>query len=373
MWSIVHTEWSSGFGGQEKRILLESREMIRRGHRVTIACRPESRLFPRACEAGIPAIPIPFRSSADIRSVAMLARWFRRERIDIVNTHSGKDSWIASTAAKLAGVPLLIRTRHISVPIRRGWFNMVYRWPDGYITTASMIRDHLIEKGIPPERIVSIPTGVETDRFHPGTGGACVRRELGIGPEEPVLSIIGVLRSWKRHDLFLETVRILKNRGNPVRALIAGEGPQQGKILSLIRDRGLADCVTLMGFREDIPEVLAATDVAVLTSDRFEGVPQIVLQAMASGRPVVASPIGGIPEVVRAGETGMLCEPGNAESFAGAVERLLADPELRRRMGENGRASVVAEYSVEAMGSRTERFYEELVSGSEFARRRAGS
>ncbi|NNG47614.1 MAG: glycosyltransferase [Deltaproteobacteria bacterium] len=368
MWSIVHTEWSDGFGGQEHRILLECREMIRRGHRVRIACRPDAVLFPKAREAGIPVTPVPIRSSADLPAVRTLFSLFRRERVQVVNTHSGKASWVASIAAKIAGVPLLIRTRHISVPVRRGFFNMIYRWPDGYITTGEMIRDHLIGKGIPANRVISIPTGVDLTRFSAGANGSRIREEWGIAPGTFLVSMIGVLRSWKRHDVFLEAVRLLKEQGVPIRAFVVGEGPRRDVIEAEIREKGISDVASITGYREDIPEILAASDAVVLSSDRFEGVPQAILQAMAMARPGVAAPVGGIPEVVRHEETGLLCRVGDPASFADAITRLRDDPSLGRSMGASGRKIVLASYSLAAMGEKTEAFYTLLaLSGKRIA------
>lgn len=362
MWSIVHTEWSDGFGGQEHRILLECREMLQRGHRVRIACRPEAELFAKAREAGVPVTPVPIRSSADLSAIRALRSLFRRERVHVVNTHSGKDSWVASIAAKIAGVPLLVRTRHISVPIRRHLFNRIYRWPDGYITTGEMIREHFLAEGIPADRVVSIPTGVEPERFSPAVDGAGIRKEFGLARDAFLVSMVGVLRSWKRHDLFLETVRLLRDRGVPVRALVAGEGPQRARISAAIRELGLSETVTMTGYREDVPEILAASDALVRPSDRFEGVPQVILQALAMARPVVASPVGGIPEAVHPEETGLLCATGDAEAYAAALARLAGDPALRERLGKAGRELVLARYTVAAMCDRTEAFYSGIAS-----------
>ncbi|MGE5285423.1 MAG: glycosyltransferase family 4 protein [Actinomycetota bacterium] len=371
MWSIAHTEWSDGFGGQEHRILLECREMIRRGHRAVVVCRPEAEIRRRAAEAGIPVHPVPIRSSFDAAAVAEMVRLFRRERVDVVNTHSGKDSWVGSMAAKIAGVPLLLRTRHISVPVRRGWYNLIYRWPDGYVTTGEMIREHLIGVGIPPDRIVSIPTGVDVARFSPDISGDAVRAELGVKPGESLVAMVGVLRSWKRHDVFLEAVRRLRAGGAPVRALIVGEGPQRERIEGEIAGKDLARAVRMTGYRQDIPEIIAASDVVVLPSDRFEGVPQVILQALAMGRAVVASPIGGIPEVVHHETTGLLCPAGDPPAYAEAIARLLADPTLRERLGAAGRELVLSRYSATAMCERTEEFYEFLstAKGSRTVRR----
>jgi glycosyltransferase involved in cell wall biosynthesis len=352
-WSIVHTEWSDGFGGQEHRILLECGEMIRRGHRAAVVCRPEAEILRKAGEAGIPVHPMPIRSSFDPAAVAGMVRLFRREEFD---------SWVASMAAKVAGVPLLVRTRHISVPVRRGWYNFIYRWPDGYVTTGEMIREHLIAVGISPDRVVSIPTGVDVGRFSPDVSGDAVRAEFGVGRGEPLVSVIGVLRSWKRHDLFLDAVRLLRERGSPVRALFVGDGPMRERIAGEIAGKELANVVRMTGYRQDIPEIVAASDVIVLPSDRFEGVPQVILQSLAMGRAVVASPIGGIPEVVHHEKTGLLCPAGDASSFADAIARLLAEPELRRRLGAAGREFVLSRYSSTAMCERTEGFYRRLLA-----------
>jgi glycosyltransferase involved in cell wall biosynthesis len=361
-WSVVHTEWSDGFGGQEHRILLECGEMIRRGHRAIVVCRPEAEILRKAEGAGIPVHPIPIRSSFDPVAVSGMVRLFLRKKVDVVNTHSGIDSWVASMAAKIAGVPLLLRTRHISVPVRRGWYNLIYRWPDGYVTTGEMIREHLIAVGIPADRVVSIPTGVDVGRFSPDVPGDAVRAEFGVGGGEPLVSVIGVLRSWKRHDIFLEAVRLLRAKGSPVRALIVGEGPQRERIAGDIAGKGLSGAVRMTGYRKDIPEIVAASDVIVLPSDRFEGVPQVLLQALAMGRAVVASPIGGIPEVVHHETTGLLCPAGQPSAFAEAIARLLVEPHLRARLGEAGRELVLSRYSATAMCERTEAFYERLVA-----------
>jgi glycosyltransferase involved in cell wall biosynthesis len=368
VWSIVHTEWSDGFGGQEHRILLECREMIRRGHEALIVCRPESLLLARAEEAGIPAAALPIRSSADIAAAAAMVRIFRRRKATVVNTHSGKDSWVGSMAAKIAGVPLLIRTRHISVPIRRHAFNLVYRWPDGYITTGEMIREHFLAEGISVDRVVSIPTGVDPERFSPAVDGGRIRREFGIGPDAFLVSMIGVMRSWKRHDLFLEAVRLLRERGVPVKALVAGEGLGKEAIEAEIAGKNLSGTVILAGYREDVPEIIAASDAVVLPSDRYEGVPQVILQAMAMERPVIASPIGGIPEVVHPENTGILCPAGDVVAYADALARIAGDPSLGKRLGRAGRKLVLDRYTVVAMCERTEAFYSRLSIPGRYSR-----
>jgi glycosyltransferase involved in cell wall biosynthesis len=233
-----------------------------------------------------------------------------------------------------------------------------------------MIREHLIGVGIPPDRVVSIPTGVDVERFSPDVSGDPVRAEFSVGREEPLVSVIGVLRSWKRHDVFLEAVRLLREGGSPVRGLVVGEGPQRERIAGGIAGKDLARAVRMTGYRQDIPEIVAASDVIVLPSDRFEGVPQVILQSLAMGRAVVASPIGGVPEVVHHEKTGLLCPAGDPSAYADAIARLLAEPELRERLGATGRELVLSRYSSTAMCDRTEGFYDMLASAKKIRRPR---
>ena len=153
---------------------------------------------------------------------------------------------------------------------------------------------------------------------------------------------------------------MLKGRGLPVKALVAGEGLGREAIEKEIAETNLSGTVILAGYRVDIPEIFAASDAVVLPSDRFEGVPQVILQAMAMERPVIASPIGGIPEVVHPEETGILCPAGDAAAYADALGRIAWDPSLGERLGKAGRNLVLSRYTALAMCEQTEAFYSRL-------------
>jgi glycosyltransferase involved in cell wall biosynthesis len=362
-YTVLHTEWSSGWGGQEQRIILESRKMIELGHRVIIACQPGSGIMAKALETGIPVEEVRIRGSFDLRAVLDLYRLIRRERITVVNTHSGKDSWVGGFAAKLAGAPLLIRTRHLSVPVSTNPLNIVYRLPDGIITTGIAIKDTMIATNrIPPGKIISIATGVSLDRFdREQVDGSRLKQQLGLPDDCLVVTMVAVLRSMKRHDLLVKAAGLLRERFPTVRYLLVGEGPGRAGIEKLIEEEGLADRIILTGYRGDIPEILSLSDLVVLTSDRFEGVPQSLSQAMAMARPVVASPVGGIGELVLDGVTGLHAETGSAESYADAIGTLLADAGLRKKLGEAAHEHVIKNYTDTVMINSTVSFYEKLL------------
>jgi glycosyltransferase involved in cell wall biosynthesis len=367
---ILHTEWSSGWGGQEQRIILECRKAKERGHEVLIACQPGSGIQAKAQESGIPTAIVVMRSGFDLRAIRQLVRLIRSRRIDVVNTHSGKDTWLGSIAARLAGARLLVRTRHLSIPLSTSPFNFVHRMADGIITTGEAIRHELITRNrLPAERILSIATGVSIRRFDPQAIDASeVRRELGLPHDAQVVTMVAVLRSMKRHDLFVEAARLLSARFPAARFLIVGEGPGLEWVEGLVRDAGLQGRIPMTGYRQDIERILAASDVVALTSDRFEGVPQSLSQAMAMGLPVVAAPVGSIAELVRDGETGLMATCGDAASFADAIGRLLDDPALRRRIGEAASRHILESYTDDIMIDRTIVFYDQLLKRREARR-----
>ncbi len=232
---------------------------------------------------------------------------------------------------------------------------------DGIVTTGTAIRETMIrDNRINPGRIVSIATGVELERFTMDCDALSFRRELGIGEHSKIVTMVAVLRSMKRHDILIEAGRLLKASFPDVTFLVVGEGPMRGSIEKLIQESGLGDNFILTGYREDIPRILAATDLLDLTSSKFEGVPQSISQAMAMGKAVVAAPVGSIPELVLHEKTGLLVENGNPHSFADAIFSLLSNNSLREEMGRRGREHVLKEYTADVMIEKTIAFYNHL-------------
>lgn len=360
-WTILHTESSDGWGGQEVRILLEATEFIRRGHRVLIVCPPSSGLARHAREAGVPVVVMRMRHSLDAAAAGRLIRLIRQRDVELVITHSSRDSWIASFAARAARVRGLVRTRHLSVPISRSPLNVIYRIPDAIVTTAECIRARMVQwNGMRGERIVSIPTGVRLELFDPAVQADDLRQELGIPEGVPVVTKIGVLRSWKRHEVFLEGARRLLREFPEARFLVVGEGPRLDHVRALVRELGLGGAVLMTGYRADIPRILAISDLSVLTSSGNEGVPQAMVQSLAMEVPVVATDAGGVSEVVRDGITGLLVPPNDPEALADRMALLLSNREYGRSLARSGRKLVEAEFGLERMIDRLEELYGSL-------------
>lgn len=292
--------------------------------------------------------------------VARLAAWLTANRVEVVNTHSSSDGWLAGLAARLAGRPILIRSRHIEVDYpHRFWSGLAFRsLPRHVITTSQRIADRLVnELGVPRERVNCIPTGVNLQRFDPATQGT-LRKELGLADNVALVGMISVLRSWKGHATLLEAAaKLLADGKHKIHFVIAGEGPMRVVLPDQIAQAGLKDHVTLPGHRADVPEMLASLDVLVLPSYAHEGIPQIILQAQAMARPVVATTIGGIPEVVEDGVTGLLVEPRDADALAANIAAILDDPALAKRLSQAGRAQIESKYSLDAMGEKLLELY----------------
>ena len=365
-WRILHSESSLGWGGQEVRVFTELEWMRAHGHWVALAAHPASAIAGKAREAGLRFYPLQTHKALLPFEVARLAAWLVWNRVEIVNTHSSNDGWLAGVAARLALWPTLIRSRHIEVDYpNRFWSGLAFRILPRYVlTTSQRIADRLVgELGVPSSRVACVATGIDLTRFHPGIEGN-LREELGLAPEVALVGMISVLRSWKGHATFLEAAALLlKSLGRSVHFVIAGDGPGREELAGRIAGGPWKDRVTLLGHRADVPNVLASLEVLVLPSYAHEGIPQIVLQAQAMGRAVVATRVGGIPEVVEDGTTGLLVPPREAEALAEKVAGLLADAGLRERLGARARERVERDYSLDAMGERLVGLYGELRRG----------
>ncbi len=358
---ILHTEWSDGLGGQEKRVLAEARGLAERGHSVRIACRDHCRIKDEASKIGISVHVFPMRKSFDIGSMISMAGLMRNMKPDIVNTHSGVDAWLGGIAARLAGVPVLVRTRHLNIPLKRSPLNFIHYLPDIYITCGENMKNNLVRNcGFPENGVVSIPTGVGSSFFQVKKNNEG-RAKYGIDVNTPVVTNVGILRSVKGHEVTFRAVKAVVDAVPGVKFLIVGDGPRREALEKAAGDLGISEHVIFTGFVEDIPEVYSFSDVAVLSS-WSEGLPQSLLQAMAAGVPAVATRVGGVPEVALHEKTGLLVEPGDHDALAQGIIRLLSDHDFAAEVAGRARDKVKGEHSIDHMIDQTENLYSEILS-----------
>jgi glycosyltransferase involved in cell wall biosynthesis len=356
---ICHTEASSGFGGQEIRTLSEATWLRKYGFDVLVVAQPGSRLLQEASRGGLPAAALAMGGSFDAAAFFRLRRLLRSHRVSLVHTHSSIDSWLGTLAARSLGIPV-VRTRHVSIPIRRRRA-LVYRLADRVITPGEAVRRIVIGAGVPASKVVSIPAGVDLDRFHSGIAGDAVRREFQLTGN--AVGLVANVRGSKGHRDFLAAAQLVLRTHPETRFLIVGDGIGLDDIRRHVALTGLTGHVILTGFRDDIPEVMASLDVVVLPSTRSEGIPQVIVQALAMAKPVVATDVGGIHEVVVDGETGILVPPGDVTSLAGAITSLLNDRARAQRLGHAGQTRVREACSMNRVMERTVSLYESFLAG----------
>src|SRR6266498_299444 len=303
----------------------------------------------------------------DLLATLRLARLIRRERPDILHTHTAKAGTVGRVAALLAGrhsPPIVVHTFHGHV--LRGYFGPV-RSLAGHTTAliavSPQVRDDLVALRVaPPERFVVIRLGIELGERVAGAGDGRVesRRYLGIPPDRFAVGWIGRMTAVKRTDDVLVAFKRLREDGVEAVLCMVGDGPDRPQLEQRAHELGIVRDTLFLGYQEDVAQFYAAFDALVLPSS-IEGTPVSAIEALAAGRPVVATRVGGVPDVVEEGEDGFLVEPGATEELAERLAQLAADPELRERMGRAGRDRVLPRYAVPRLVDDVDRLYLSLL------------
>jgi glycosyltransferase involved in cell wall biosynthesis len=358
---ILHTEWSDGLGGQEKRILAEAVGLSGRGHYVALACREHAWIKNEALKLGLDVHVFPMKKMYDIHSLWMLTGFLKKNRYDVVSTHSGVDSWIGGLAAKIANVPVLVRTRHLNIPLKRSLLNFIHYLPDMYISCGKNMRSNLVNNcGFPEEKVVSIPTGVSSDFFSVNKNSD-LKSRYGLDKNAPVITNSGIFRAVKGHEITLRSVGKVIEKFPKAKFLLVGDGPDRKLLEDMAGDLGISDHVIFTGFIEHVSEIYSFTDVAILSS-WSEGLPQSLLQAMSAGVPVVSTKVGGVPEIIIHEKTGLLVEPGDDGALAQGIIRMLSDTDLAAECSKRAKDLVKHEHSLDTMIDKIEGLYRELLN-----------
>ena len=365
-WRIVHSEASLGWGGQEHRILAEMTGLRRRGSDVWLIAPSNSQLYQRAEQAGVPVLAQRFDQRYLLPfHVLRVAWWLHRQHIEIVNPHSSRDGWLITMAARIARVPLIIRSRHFDVPIpNKSLSRLIYKeWSHHILTTSPKITSKLISTfDLDSDAITTLPTGVNLERFKP-EGPKADYSSYALPPQTPLLGMVTVIRAAKGVQVLAEAVHLLKTRDRiHVHCVIAGEGPALEYVQNIIAKYAVENHFTFLGHREDVPEIMRTLDIVAIPSIH-EAIPQSGLQALAMGVPVVASDVGGIPSIIKHGETGRLVPPENAAALAAAIRETLEQKAQTQAMCRTGQQLVMNHHSLDAMLDRLEAIYRQYLGG----------
>jgi len=344
-----------GWCGVSTHLLEVCRGLQERGHQVRLACVPNWRLDREARKRGIETLALYSREEYDWRRFPAFFREFRSRHYDVVQAHSWADRVVPMIAARLAGVPAVIMER----PDYRGFSNRLTAYVCGHlvcdalIAVSEAVRSQTLERGVDASRVFRVYNGIAIPSLsHPRSS---VRQELHLSEETFLVAAAGRLVEEKGFDLLIRAMRQVIENKVDAHCLIAGSGPEEGQLRQLAESLGLGERVHFLGFRDDVVAILAEAQLCAMPS-RSEGLPYVALEALSVRCPVVASNVGGLPEVV--GEScGVLVPPENPEKLARAIVDLAANPALLREMGAAGRRRAEEMFSMKAMLDGVEAVY----------------
>jgi glycosyltransferase involved in cell wall biosynthesis len=338
--NILYVESSRSWGGQEYRTCLEINWLNTHGHQAWLICNPESQVHSKAIELGTRIVTMPLRNRFDPHGSLRLWKFCRKNKIDLLKAYSSKDHWICLPLFA-CGIPLS-RARCITDPIGTRSRAFVFKHGCSQIVAdAAVIKRQLVEEhGIAPSKIEVIGSAVDLERFKPPRDSTKFRREIGVAEHVPLIGNVGMIRPDKGQLEVVKSAAFVLEKHPDARFVIVGQGTgilKRGiNVRNAIDRAGLADKIIMAGYRWDTPDVYAACDMIVIASLRTEASPIVLREAFASGRPVIATKVGDIPEIIRDRENGLLIEPGDPQALASAILKFISHPELAAHCATNG-------------------------------------
>lgn len=360
-------------GGMKNHLINLVRYTDKSKFAVSVACPPNTPLWEELYALGVEMVPIPLvgelSPSKDYAVIHSLVKYLRQSGTTILHAHSSKGALVGRLAGAIARTPVVIFTAHNSIFYEDwpGWKKRVFanverflaRFTDKIITVSDALKQELLEQeGLSPKLLTTIYNGIEVERFAGQVDALAMRKSLGIPELGPIIGTIARLAPQKGVSYFLRAASLLKEY--QVTFLVVGDGPLRESLEQEVVQLGLQSRVVFAGQKDNISEILPILDVFVLPSIT-EGLPLTILEAMAAGKPVVATRVGGVPEAILEGKTGLVVAPKDPEALAVALAGLLGERDRLNRMGANGRKHVQEKFTVEQMVQRTFELYNQLL------------
>jgi glycosyltransferase involved in cell wall biosynthesis len=337
---ILHTIPGRNWGGMEHRTIEQVKWLVAHGHPVWLAAPEDGEPYKRAQALGLPVVPMNFDRPWRLPTVKALRAFVRDNRVDVIDAHVTRDSKAALACLDLCAV---VRSRHVNQYLKPSVVRRLqWRMADHVITVAECTRQDLVRDGIiDAGRSCSIG-GWADERFFelpdPVATRARLRAEIGIAPGATAIVCVGMIRPDKGQNFLLDALALLKARGIDLTLVLAGSATAESAEYEAGLKRQAADLpVHFLGYREDVSELMQMADLVVIPS-LTEAQPRVAVQAFATGRPVVASAVGGVPEIVHDGQTGWLVPSADAEALAAAIACVVENPAEAAKVAEGARA-----------------------------------
>ena len=361
---VLHVHSERTWRGGERQVLELMRRQRARGDEPHLVAPRESELLGRAVSEGFPGHAVAMRGAWDLPSVLDLAGLNRRLRPDVVHWHAARAHALGAMAALLSPVPARVLTRRMELPVRGSLGSrLLYGLRrDATIAISDGVRDALARSGLDPARIWVVRSGIDLAPYAAPFDRAQVRARFGIRERDFLVLQVAALTAEKSQRDLLAAARIVLDAKPEALVWIAGDGALREELERQHQELGLGDRVRLLGFRDDVPDLLRAADLFCVSS-YHEGMGTATLDAMAAGLPVVATRVGGIPEVVEDRATGLLVPPHDPGAMAGAILGLAADVARRGAMGERAKERVRA-FSADRTEKETRQVYLEAIGRS---------
>jgi len=367
---VVHVDSAREWRGSQSQVLLAAQGMAARGHAVTVACQAGGRLEARARAAGLAVRPLAFGGDLAPAAILGLVRLLRTDAPQVVHAHDPHATGAGLVATRLRRGPCLVTSRRVSLPLRGPLSRRKYAACDRVIAVSRAVARVLLDDGLPARRLLVVHDGVLDRR--PEREGREALRDLGIPGDCPVIGNVAALTEHKDHETLLAAMPRVLEKVPAARLVVVGAGELRGRLEARARRLGLGERCVFTGFRTDLDRLIPAFSVLCLTSTT-EGLGSSLLDAMCFGRPVVATETGGIPEVVRHGENGLLVPVGDSGALAAALAGLLLEADRGEALGRAGRRRFEQEFTAERMVDETLSLYDDLRGLSPVKQRPAGA
>ena len=375
MLKVLHLRSSTSLGGAEKQILRVAKPLRREGFELALlvlyrrkgSMPPLHPLVAEARRQRLVAEQVEDDRRLSFSVIGHIARKLKEGQFSLLQTHEYRGDILGGIAARLAGVKSIATVRGytdrtLALRLYKVLDLLALRFFTKVVTVSEHLCGQVLSAGLPEQKVVTIYNAIGAEAFAAKAtlAGPGLREHLGIGNQQRIVTIVGRLSVEKGHRYFLEGAKRVLNCLPETRFLIVGDGPLRKELGRLTSSLGVDGAISFLGYQREVAALMSISDVLVLSSLR-EGLPNVLIEAMALAKPIVATRVGGVPEIVRDGETGILVPPKDPERLAESLLYLLRNPGEGKRLGERGKAVVVQEFNVETMAHKIAEVYREVL------------